>query len=128
MAWRKEDFYDGARSQGHDLGVTNREVRDTAQLAEYLMTTAMDPMIDRSAVLKDFGFGQVDAPAATFYIRIIGKRRKRPTEVVAFFVVRTAEPPPGVRFVGFSPLSDYRKHHHTLDDAMSIAAFFAQQD
>jgi hypothetical protein len=126
MAWGEADFYDGARSQGHELGVTRREAIEAARLAEFVMTNVFAPSIDRGAVLREFGFASIEGAAAGFFAKVIAGRPKRPREVVAFFVVRP-KPHEGVRYIGFSSMSDYKKDRKTLDEALGLLAYFAGQ-
>jgi len=126
MAWGGADFFDGARTQAHALGVTRREVLHTAELAEFLMTNRFASGIDRAAVLREFGFARVRGGAGEFVVRIVPGRAKRPREIAAFFVLRPT-PNPGVRFIGFSRLDDYRAAERSMNEALGLLAHFALQ-
>ncbi len=134
MAWERSDFFDGARTQAHELGITNREVRDAAELAEFIMSNRFESGVSREDVLAEFGFARVTSRVGSalgglgeFFVKVIAKRTKRPREAAAFFVV-TAAPHRRVRFIGFSSLASYRRSRIAMDDALGLLAHMARQE
>jgi hypothetical protein len=126
MAWGKAGYFDGARTEGHSVGVTGREVLAAAQLAAFALALRAEHPRQRAAQLADLGISEVHAPTGTFFRLVIAKRSKRPKDLCVFFIVR-AEPRPWIQFIGFRSMAEYAKDEDEYNARYGVRASDARQ-
>jgi hypothetical protein len=121
MAWGKAGYVDGARTEGHSVGVTGREVLGAADLAAFALALRAEDSRHRARLLAELGISEVHSPTGAFFRMVIAKRAKRPKVVCVFFVVRP-EPRPSIVFIGFRSAAEYARSEDDFNVRYGVRA------